>query len=84
MRRGIASLAQELGTGCLALSRSGHHFESDLTMKRRVVGEVDGAHAPAAEQAFDPVAPEVGARRQNVVADVSHAESSQFAVVHSG
>ena len=60
-RGGIARLALKPGTGGLALRRGRYHLEGDLTMKRRVVGEVDRTRAAAAQQTFDPVAADVSA-----------------------
>ena len=77
---GIARFAQEPLTGRLTLRGLGHDLEGDLTMKDSVMTEVDRAHATAAKQTFDSIVPEAVARGQHAVADVSHAESSQFAV----
>ena len=64
-RRGEPGLADEPLPEAFVLGELGReHLERDLPLEPVVLGEVDDAHAAAAERALDPVARDLGPRLQ--------------------
>ena len=60
----VAGLAQQSAARRVNIARGVNDLERHRPVERRVIREEHGAHAPAAEQALDPIAPQSRARRR--------------------
>ena len=69
-------LAQEALAEALVLGElGGDHLEGDLAPEPRLLGAIDRAHSPSADEGLDPVAGDRRSGRQHGARDVTHQPS---------